>query len=80
MLMIAPIFILIGALVVLIPWWFIYKKAGFSSWLCILMVVPLVNVVMLYVLAFSEWRPAPPVPRPLPYPPYYPPSALPPQG
>ena len=49
-----------------IPYWFIWKKAGFSPWLSLLMLLPLVQLVMLYVLAFSEWpavalnRPAPP--------------------
>lgn len=81
MLVIMPIFVLIGALIVVIPWWFIFKKAGFSSWLCLLMFIPIINLVLLYVLAFSEWRVVPAVPRALPYqPPYYPPSELPPQS
>lgn len=81
MMVVMPIFILIAAAVMLIPWWFIYKKAGFSSWLCLLMVIPIINLIMLYVLAFTDWRVPPAAPRSLPYqPPYYPPSALPPQG
>jgi hypothetical protein len=56
---IMAIFSLVFVVVYLIPFWFIWKKAGFSSWLSLLMVLPLVNLVMLYVLAFSEWKVAP---------------------
>ncbi len=38
-----------------IPYWVIAEKAGYSGWLSLLMLVPLVNVVMLWVFAFSEW-------------------------
>ena len=47
--------VLIFAVVILIPYWKIFGKAGFSPWLCLLMVVPLVNIVMLYFLGFSDW-------------------------
>jgi hypothetical protein len=58
------------SIVVLIPYWFIFKKAGFSPFLALLMLLPLINVVMLYFLAFARWNvvpatmvyPAPPVP------------------
>lgn len=50
---------LIMIVVVMIPYWFIWKKAGFSPWLSLLMFVPLLNLVMLYVLAFSEWKVVP---------------------
>ena len=43
------------AIAALIPWFFIYKKAGYHPAMGCLMFVPLVNVVMLFVLAFSEW-------------------------
>jgi hypothetical protein len=44
--------------VVLPPFWVIFKKAGFQPILSVLMLVPLVNLVMLYFVAFSEWRSA----------------------
>jgi hypothetical protein len=58
------------SIIVLIPYWFIFKKAGFSPFLALLMVFPLINIVLLYVLAFARWNvvpatmvyPAPPVP------------------
>jgi hypothetical protein len=60
------------SIVVLIPYWFIFKKAGFSPFLSLLILLPFINIVMLYVLAFSRWNvvpaamvyPAPPVPYP----------------
>ncbi len=43
------------AIVAMIPWFFIYKKAGYHPAMGCLMFIPLVNVVMLFVLAFGEW-------------------------
>ena len=76
MMAVMPIVFLIGAALVILPFWMIWKKAGFSPWLSILMMVPLVGVIMLYVLAFSEWKV---VPAQAVYPPNYPPSTIPPQ-
>jgi hypothetical protein len=75
-LILMPIVVIVFAAVMIIPYWFIWKKAGFSPWLSLLMFIPLVNLVMLYVLAFSQWKV---VPAPQPSYAYYPPSALPPQ-
>jgi hypothetical protein len=44
------------AAIIVVPFWFIFKKAGFSPFMSLLMVIPLVNLIMLYVLAFSPWR------------------------
>lgn len=41
-----------------IPAWFFSRaisKAGFSGWWALLGVVPLVNLVALWVFAFSKW-------------------------
>ena len=59
MMSIFAVFGLIMIAVVMIPYWFIWKKAGFSPWLSLLMLLPLINIVMLYVLAFSEWKVVP---------------------
>jgi hypothetical protein len=40
-----------------LPFWQIWKKAGFSPFLSLLMPVPVVGLVLLYVLAFAPWRP-----------------------
>jgi len=42
-------------LVVVVPFWFIFSKAGHSGWLSLLMLIPMVNVITLYFLAFSKW-------------------------
>ena len=60
------------SIVVLIPYWFIFKKAGFSPFLALLMFIPLINLVMLYFLAFARWNVVPaamvyPAPPPVPY-------------
>lgn len=49
------IFFLIAAAIVIVPFWKIYSKAGFSRWLSLLMIVPLINLIVLYVVAFSSW-------------------------
>jgi len=50
-----PIMWLIMAVLIILPFRFIFSKAGYSKWLSLLMVVPIVNIVMLYFLAFSTW-------------------------
>ena len=40
----------------LIPYWRIFDRLGFSGWLSILMFVPLVNIILLYYVAFSSWN------------------------
>lgn len=49
-----PMMLVIAALIIT-PFWFIFKKAGYSQWLSLLMVVPIVNLAMLFFLAFSDW-------------------------
>lgn len=56
---IMPIIGVIFLVITIIPYWMIWKKAGFSPWLSLLLVIPLVNLAMLYVLAFSEWKVTP---------------------
>ena len=43
------------SVVMVIPYWKIYSKTGQPGAMALLQLIPLVNVVMLYVLAFSEW-------------------------
>ena len=33
----------------------IVRRAGFSRWLSLLLVVPLLNIVMVWVFAFAKW-------------------------
>lgn len=46
--------------IVILPYWKIFAKAGFSGWLSLLMMIPLINLGVLYVVAFSEWKTQPP--------------------
>jgi hypothetical protein len=45
--------------VILPPFWVIFKKAGFQPILSVLMMIPLVNLALLYFIAFSEWKAGP---------------------
>lgn len=47
--------ILVWVVIILPPFWQIFSKAGFSGWLSLLMLIPLVNLIVLYVVAFSDW-------------------------
>ncbi|WP_052201113.1 hypothetical protein [Terriglobus sp. TAA 43] len=71
-------FIFLGMIVVcvikVVPYWQIFKKAGMTPALSLLMILPLVNLIMLYVLAFSRWNVIPLGPEYPPYPPPYPPQ------
>ncbi|HUA99904.1 MAG TPA: hypothetical protein VMA34_16340 [Terracidiphilus sp.] len=82
---IIPIFILFGIAIVMVPCWFICKKAGFSPWLSLCCLLPTLGLlVLLYVLAFADWKVAPLPPQAYwppqpPPPPPVPPAPLPPQ-
>lgn len=41
--------------IVIPPFWMIFGKAGFSKWLSLLMFIPIVNLIVLYFVAFSRW-------------------------
>ena len=74
---IIPIIMLVSIAIFMVPCWFICKKAGFSPWLSLLCVIPsLGTLVLLYVLAFADWKTAPPFQTA--YPPAYPPPPPPP--
>jgi len=47
---------IIVSVLVIIPFWKIFRKAGFNPLLSILLVVPLVNLGILYYIAFTPWR------------------------
>ena len=77
MMAILPLIILVCLAIIIVPFWFICKKAGFSPWLSLLNIVPMGNLIMIYVLAFAQWKVVP-VPQ-SGYPPPYPQPPLPPQ-
>jgi hypothetical protein len=47
--------VVFGAVLVILPYWKIFSKAGFPGPMSLLMLIPLVSTIMLFVLAFSDW-------------------------
>lgn len=41
--------------VVILPFWKIFSKAGFPGALSLLILIPMVNVIMIFFLAFARW-------------------------
>jgi len=71
---ILPLLLIVGLAVVIVPFWFICKKAGLSPWLSLLNIIPLGNLVLIYMLAFMDWRVMPLPPSTWPPQPPYPPQ------
>ena len=38
-----------------LPAFWVFRKAGWSGWWFLLLFVPIVNIVLIYVFAFSSW-------------------------
>jgi hypothetical protein len=51
----AELVIIVVAVLCVWAYWRIFTKAGYPGAMSIMMVIPLLNVVMLFFLAFSEW-------------------------
>ena len=47
---ISPILILL-----VLPFWKIFSKAGFSGWWSLSVLLPIINLLAIYILAFSKW-------------------------
>ena len=47
--------IIVYVAVVIVPFWKIFPRAGLPAAASLVMVIPLANVIMLYVLAFKKW-------------------------
>lgn len=43
------------AIIVVIPYWKITEKAGYSGWISLLILFPGVNLIYVYFLGFSNW-------------------------
>lgn len=50
-------FVLVGAilLITLLPMWMICDKAGFPGWISLATLVPVLNILLLFFLAFTQW-------------------------
>lgn len=46
---------LLGIVIVVLPFWKISSKAGYSGALSLLMLIPVVNVLFPFFLGFAEW-------------------------
>ncbi len=46
---------IISLVLMLVSWMFIFSKAGYSKWLGLLMLVPIVNLIWFLIFAFSKW-------------------------
>ena len=46
---------LLAAILAVIPAWKIVSKAGYHGAWSLLIFVPLVNIIMMYVFAFTQW-------------------------
>lgn len=38
-----------------IPFWMICSKAGFPGWISLAILIPVLNLALLFFLAFAEW-------------------------
>ena len=49
------LWMLVIAIVVIIPAWRICQRAGYPGWMGALIIIPVINLFLLYFIAFSEW-------------------------
>jgi hypothetical protein len=47
--------IAILSVVKVIPCWRILARAGFTPWLSILIILPLLDLILLYYVGFADW-------------------------
>lgn len=50
-----PELVVLTTLASLVAYYKIFSKAGFSRWLCFTMIVPILNIAVLFYLAFAKW-------------------------
>jgi NADH:ubiquinone oxidoreductase subunit 6 (subunit J) len=53
--LIGAIFVVIILVVILLPYFRIFKRTGHNGWWALLMIVPVANIITLYIIAFSRW-------------------------
>lgn len=49
------LWMLVVAVIIVIPAWRICQRTGYPGWLGVLMLVPVVNLLFFYFLAFADW-------------------------
>lgn len=50
------LWMLVIAIVVVIPMWRICVRIGYPGWLSLLILLPVANLGLLYFIAFVDWR------------------------
>ncbi len=51
-----PVYLALGAIVLLsLSWFRIFDKAGYGGWVGLLALIPGINLLMMTILAFSDW-------------------------
>jgi hypothetical protein len=46
---------MIVAIIMVVPLWRLCRRVGHSPWLSLLMLIPVANIILLYVIAFGAW-------------------------
>ena len=49
------LFVVLVFVLTILPFWKILSKAGYAGALSLLMLIPIANIIILFVLAFSKW-------------------------
>jgi len=47
--------VLFFAVFTVIPFWMICSKAGYPGWISLAVLIPVLNLLLLFFLAFSDW-------------------------
>lgn len=50
-----PLAMIVVGVIIVLPFYKLWQRTGHNPWISLLMLIPLVNIVMLYVLAFKDW-------------------------
>ena len=49
------VLIAILTMIIVLPFWFICKKAGLSPWLSLMAIIPMGALLLPFLLAFMDW-------------------------
>lgn len=49
------LWMLVMAILMVVPAWRICQRIGYSGWMGILILIPMLNLVFLYFIAFADW-------------------------
>jgi uncharacterized membrane protein YraQ (UPF0718 family) len=49
------VFCIVVAAIAVIPFFQIFRRTGHSGWWAFLILVPIVNIVVIWIIAFARW-------------------------